>query len=326
MENRIIISFIALVISSIFTLIINGSLSKTYLPISSPFSPTPLVLRFAFAVGNSKSSDSSITNAKIVNELVEKGNILSNTGYYQQAIKLDDDALTIDKNNIYATNNKGMALDSLGKYQEAITWYDKVLAIDKNDTDTMLGKGLALYNLGKYQEAITWYDKVLAIDKNNPEAMDNKGLALYKLGKYQEAITWYDKVLSIYGNDTIVMNNKGVALANLGKYQEAITWYDKAIKQTQTQSTGIDMDAVSNKAFILGIQLKEYDNALSLTDHFLKKNPEHKGLLCTTAEIYNETENEAYAHYYKDRLTKLDPNYKCGLIAKVNEIEKEAFA
>ena len=71
---------------------------------------------------------------------------------------------------------------------------------------------------------------------------------------------------------------------------------------------------------------KEYNAALSLTEEYLKRNPEHKGLLCTTVEIYNETGNEGYASYYNEQLTKLDPNYECGLIAKVSEIEMEAFA
>ena len=101
------------------------------------------------------------------------------------------------------------------------------------------------------------------------------------------------------------MNNKGLALDNLGKYQEAITWFDKALNQTQ--SSGIDIDIVSNKAFVLGIDLKEYDNALSLTEEYLKKSPEHKGLLCITVEIYNETGYEGIASHYKEQLTKLDP-------------------
>ena len=168
--------------------------------------------------------------------------------------------------------------------------------------------------------------KILTINRNDTDAMNMKASALGDLGKYQEAIAWYDEVLTINNSDTQAMNNKGLTFDKLGKYQEAIAWYDKAIKQTQTQPTGVDIDIVSNKAYDLGVQLKEYDNALSITEQFLKKNPEHKGLLCTTAEIYNETENEAYARPYKDHLTKLDPNYKCGLIPKVSEIEKEAFA
>ena len=60
----------------------------------------------------------------------------------------------------------------------------------------------------------------------------------------------------------------------------------------------LDLDIVSNKAYVLGIELKEYDNALSLTEEYLKKNPEHKGLLCTTVEIYNETGYEGIASHY----------------------------
>jgi hypothetical protein len=47
---------------------------------------------------------------------------------------------------------------------------------------------------------------------------------------------------------------------------------------------------------------------------------------CPFQSIYNETGYVEFAHHYKDQLTKLDPNYECGLIAKVSEIEKEAFA
>jgi tetratricopeptide (TPR) repeat protein len=251
---------------------------------------------------------------------------LDHLGKYQEAITWFDKVLAINKNDTRVMYNKGSALDSLGKYQEAITWYDKDLAINKNDIHAMYNKGLALDNLDKYQEAITWFDKVLAINKNYTDAMNDKGVALDSLGKHQEAITWFDKMLAINGNDTRAMNNKGVALDSLGKHRDAITWYDRAIKQTQTQSTGVDIDIVSNKAYDLGVRLKEYDSALSITDQYLKKNPEHKGLLCTTAEIYNETGYEEIALHYKDQLTKLDPNYKCGLIAKVSEIEKESFA
>ena len=220
--------------------------------------------------------------------------------------------------------NKGNALDKLGKPQEAIVWFDKVLSIDKNDTKAMNNKGNALDKLGKPQEAIVWYDKVLSIDKNDTKAMNNKGNALDKLGKPQEAIVWYDKVLSIDKNDTKAMNNKGNALDKLGKPQEAIVWYDKALNQTQSNKV-VDIDIISNKAYVLVTQLKEYDIALSLTEPYLEKNPEHKGLLCVTAEIYKETGYKDIGSHYKEQLAKLDPNYNCGLIEKSSELEK-AFA
>ena len=118
------------------------------------------------------------------------------------------------------------------------------------------------------------------------------------------------------------MNNKGLTLSNLGNYQQAITWLDKAIKQTE--STGnTDINIVSNKAYDLGIRLKEYDNALSLIEDYLKRSPGHRGPLCTTAEIYNETGYVEIARHYKEQL---GPYYNCGLIEEFSRIEKEAFA
>jgi tetratricopeptide (TPR) repeat protein len=215
-------------------------------------------------------------------------------------------------------NEKGVILINTENYQESLK------VIDRNNTLAMNNKGVALGGLGKHQEAITWFDKALAVNGTDTDAMNNKGVALDNLGKHQEAITWFDKALAVNGTDTDAMNNKGVALDNLGKHQEPITWFDKALNQTKT--AGMDTDIISNKGFVIGVELKEYDIALSLIEKYLKKTPEHKGLLCTIAEIYNETGYQDIANHYKDHLLKLDANYKYGLIAKVSEIEKEAFA
>jgi tetratricopeptide (TPR) repeat protein len=174
------------------------------------------------------------------------------------------------------------------------------------------------------KQTITLFDNVLSINKNDTDAMYNKGNALDDLGKHQEAITWYDKVLVINKNDTDAMYAKGVALGELGKYQDALIWFDKVL--IKTRSIGFDMDAISNKAYVLGINLKEYDKALSLAEEYLTKYPKHKGLLCTTAELYNQTGYEGVALHYKEQVTKVDPYYECGLIVKVGGIEKEAFA
>ena len=58
----------------------------------------------------------------------------------------------------------------------------------------------------------------------------------------------------------------------------------------------------------------------------METNPEHKGLLCTTVEVYKQTGYEGIANQYQEQLSKLDPNYQCRLIEKVSQIESEAFA
>ena len=227
MESKVTISFIVLVISFIVVLIIIGNLSKSESSVLLPFSSITSI-KSAFAVKMSNSS--SITNAKLVNELVEKGRILLNdfSSDFHQVLKLSDKALAIDRNNAEAMFNKANALDKLGKHQDAITWYDKMLAINGSDTRAMFNKANALDKLGKHQDAITWYDKMLAINGSDTWLMFNRGLASDKLGKHQEAITWYNKVLAINKNDTDMIHMIGNALDGLGKYQEAITWFDKS--------------------------------------------------------------------------------------------------
>ena len=121
------------------------------------------------------------------------------------------------------------------------------------------------------------------------------------------------------------MNNKGTVLDELGKPEEALIWFDKALNQTKSNNE-TDIDIVSNKAFVLGTKLKEYDEALAITEEYLKTNPQNEGLLCTTVEVYKQTGYEGIANQYQEKLSKLDPNYQCRLIEKVSQIESESFA
>jgi hypothetical protein len=59
-----------------------------------------------------------------------------------------------------------------------------------------------------------------------------------------------------------------------------------------------------NKAFVIRVHLKNYDEALALTEEILERYPKHRGLLCLTAEIYKETGIEGLASYYEDRLLR----------------------
>jgi tetratricopeptide (TPR) repeat protein len=207
----------------------------------------------------------------------------------------------------------------LGQYDEAIELYDKVIGIDPNYTGAINNKGIVLSDLGRYDEAIELYDKVIGIDPNYTGAINNKGTALSDLGRYDEAIKLYDRAIGIDPNYTYAIANKGNALSNLSKYDEAIEMYDKALSLDPE-----DVEIIFNKAFVLGVDLKSYEEALRLTQENLEKYPKHKGLLCLTAEIYRETGIEGYASHYEERLFKEDQDYECKLIQKVS-IEQSTF-
>ena len=99
------------------------------------------------------------------------------------------------------------------------------------------------------------------------------------------------------------------------------------MKQSRCKVLSIDpedVDTIFNKAFVLGVDLKNYNEALTLTEENLEKYPEHKGLLCLTADIYKETGLEGLASHYEEMLLKEDQSYECKLIQKVS-IEQSVF-
>jgi len=192
---------------------------------------------------------------------------------------------------------------------------DKALAINPNDFYTFnnIAYELVRYS-NNYSKALELVEKSLEMNPNYINAMDTKALILNQLGKYQDAIQWYDKVLEKEPNFISSINNKGVALANLGHYQQALLWYDKALKQFPT-----DLDMIANKARILGIELGKYTSALDLINSHLKKNSNHKGLLCNKGEILEEMGSKDNALSIKKKLIELySDNYKCGYFKKTS--------
>jgi len=110
------------------------------------------------------------------NQLNDQASQLINSGNFQEALDLLNQALEIDPNHILALNNKGNALLGLGMHEEAIIWYDKTLEVDPNYIYALNNKGYALYGLEQYDEAIVWIDKALEVDPNYVTAQQNKVL------------------------------------------------------------------------------------------------------------------------------------------------------
>jgi tetratricopeptide (TPR) repeat protein len=144
--------------------------------------------------------------------------------------------------------------------------------------------------------------------------MDTKALILIQLGKYPKAIQLYDKVLEKEPNFISSIKHKGIALANLGHYQQALLWYDNALKQFPE-----DLDIIANKARILGLELGKYTHALDLINSYLKKNSNHKELLCNKEEILEDMGDKDNALSIKKKLIELySDNYECGYFKKTS--------
>lgn len=66
--------------------------------------------------------------------------------------------------------NRGNELSLSGQYNDAILNYESALKIDPNNAVAWLGKAYAYHSLGKYDVAIGCYTKVLELDPTNSDA------------------------------------------------------------------------------------------------------------------------------------------------------------
>ena len=101
------------------------------------------------------------------------------------------------------------------------------------------------------------------------------GVANYKLGNYQEAIDRFksfstsEKVMSAVKEGSI-----GDALVQLGKKEEGLSAYVKAAKATDIQTI---QRIYTLKAAMLGYEIKNYDEAISLLEKYNSEYTEGLG-------------------------------------------------
>ena len=142
-------------------------------------------------------------------------------GYYEESVKIFDDAIKINPYDYQIWIQKGVILDKLQKHEEAISAYEEAIKVDSNQTSAYYNKGLALKDLQKYEEAITAFDDATKINITHLSAHFEKALIYDKLENYPEAIRRYEAILDIKPNSNAVRYKLNIALEKQGKIANA---------------------------------------------------------------------------------------------------------
>jgi len=114
--------------------------------------------------------------------LVEIGWLLHVTDRYEEgnerfeeAIKCQNEAITLDLNYLEAYTSKAQALRFLDDNEEALDACEEAIKIDSNSAEAWLCKGHTLLNLGRYEGAVEAYDK--ALERNPPRWVREEALS-----------------------------------------------------------------------------------------------------------------------------------------------------
>lgn len=128
-------------------------------------------------------------NSQVAKELVLEGVAFYDEGKYTQAISKYNDALKVDKDNLFALAEKAMTLIATQNYKESVDICKKVLKLYPNEELSMLyvTYGNALDLLGDSKKAIKIYDEGIQKYPNQFQLYFNKGIAFTGLGENEKA-------------------------------------------------------------------------------------------------------------------------------------------
>jgi tetratricopeptide (TPR) repeat protein/ribonuclease BN (tRNA processing enzyme) len=137
------------------------------------------------------------------------GNILRNSGYFEEAIKQYEKSYERNPNFLYPLNYIGDCYRHLGQYDLALDTYKVVLNNDKNFLYSNYGIGRVLYELGirnlneklsekLYEEAKKWLSNALKINSDFPYAKKDLARIYERQYMFKEAENAFKECLDLF--------------------------------------------------------------------------------------------------------------------------------
>ncbi|HXG58176.1 MAG TPA: tetratricopeptide repeat protein [Thermoanaerobaculia bacterium] len=131
-----------------------------------------------------------------IHALVRSGMLLSWKGDYAEAVRRYDRALAADPGNSFARMERAKVLSWARQFPQAIAAFRQILAAEPSNLEAQLGVARVLSWSGDQAQARLEYMKVLERDPRNPEALVGVGQTYAWTGKSAAAREWYEKALA----------------------------------------------------------------------------------------------------------------------------------
>lgn len=161
----------------------------------------------------------------------ERGNIKSDAGDKQGAIKDYTKAIEIDPTYVTAYYNRAIVKSSMGNKKGAIKDYSKVIELDSLKSGAYYGRGNARAFLGDKKGGIADLTKVIELDPKDVDAYVNRGVMKCEIGDFEGEISDYRLAIKNHCKpDANLYNNLGRALYDLERFKESAEAYGEGIK------------------------------------------------------------------------------------------------
>ena len=248
--------------------------------------------------------------------------ILGNALHFQEkleaAIRAYSQALELQPNVAEVYGNRGTMYAKLDRIDEAIADYQKALELQPNFAVVRWNLGKIFQRLGRLDEAVSSWKTALEIQPNlrGGKLHIELGNLLTHQKKYPEAISSYQKALELQPNEEEVYLCLGCLYSEQKQYEAAINSFQAGIK-LNPQNT----DFYLNLGFAL-VKLNRHTEAINCYQNLLKVQPETPEAYASLGNIYaNVGEVEPAIKHYEEAI-KIKPDW-AEIYCRLAHIQKQ---
>jgi Flp pilus assembly protein TadD len=113
------------------------------------------------------------------------------------ALKMLDQAVSIDPNSAAAFNDRGKVHVKMGQYDRALKDYDAAIKIDPKFVSAYSNRGVVSYETNQYGQAVKDFNKAIVLNPSYAIAYLNRGLANFQMDRIDRACKDFTKACEL---------------------------------------------------------------------------------------------------------------------------------
>ncbi len=174
-------------------------------------------------------------------QLLEDGRRLVNSGDYNGAIAVYQQAAPLEPKNAKIHSAMGYLYAQQGNFPAALAAYRRALGIEPNNGDFFYAVGYIKANLADTAGAKEAYRKAIQLNRSNVNAYLGLGVTQSRLGDFDAAMWAYDQALNLDKNNAQTYELMGSMFKQRRKAKEASNVLKKArdLYQRRNDSDGV---------------------------------------------------------------------------------------
>ena len=199
-----------------------------------------------------------------------KTSILSSFGKTEEALDFLESELKKHQDSRILLESKVNLLINLLDLKEAMRVNDQILEMDPENIGAINSKGVIYEHNSQYQKpekflplATEWFEKATSKDKNYPLGWSNRIVCLIRSGSLTDAEGVIETVVDMFPTNSYILNEIGLFLLEKRDPKKALKYFNKALRYNFLDK------ALINKASVL-LLFRKHKEAIETTDKILR--------------------------------------------------------